>query len=449
MNLARNILTTFSSRIVTLLLALISSIALARILGPEDRGLFALVLLLPELVGSFGLLGFEQANAVYAGLEPEGRRALVWQSAAIASVVGGASAVVSIGFLALGAPGFHALLRGPLWLYVLPLSTIPGVLVIAYWWAILRGMNHIFLMNVIEVVGKGASLVFILTFVWWLRLGVAGAVWSDFLVNLVMVVLMVILCGRMGILGRPSFDRLLWRRTRRFALPAYCSSVLSYLNYRVDQFIIAALLPPEQLGFYIIAVSLAERLWILTGAVANALLPHLTNAHERDPELVAVIARHVTVWTGAACLLVFAGADMVVRVMYSSAFVEVVAPLRWLLPGILTAATGKVLVAEILAREKIHYTIWTAVVIAPVNIVANFVLVPHMGTSGASLASSISYSLLSLMMVWFYLRETGVPWTALVPRWSDLQAYTALWRHPTNVSADHRKVGGLKQGVEL
>src|SRR5262249_23633671 len=156
---------TLSGRIVTLLLALISSVVLARILGPEDRGLFALVLLLPELVGSFGLLGFEQANAVYAGLEPEGRRALVWQSAAMASLVGGAGAVAGIGFLALGAPGFHGLLRGPLWLYVLPLSTIPGVLVITYWWAILRGMNHIVLMNVVEVAGKGVSLVFILTFV--------------------------------------------------------------------------------------------------------------------------------------------------------------------------------------------------------------------------------------------------------------------------------------------
>jgi O-antigen/teichoic acid export membrane protein len=229
----------------------------------------------------------------------------------------------------------------------------------------------------------------------------------------------------------------------------YCCSVLSYLNYRVDQFIIAVLLPPEQLGFYIIAVSLAERLWILTGAVANVILPHLTNAHERDPELVAVIARHVIVWTGVACLFVFALADIVVRVMYSSAFVEVVTPLRWLLPGILTGTIGKVLVAEILAREKIHYLMWTGVVIAPINIVAYLVIIPHMGISGAALASSISYSLLSFRMIWLYLRETHVQWTALVPCWSDLQAYTTLWRRSPDVSTDRRGAEGLKQGVEL
>jgi O-antigen/teichoic acid export membrane protein len=147
------------------------------------------------------------------------------------------------------------------------------------------------------------------------------------------------------------------------------------------------------------------------------------------------MARHVIVWTGVACLLVFFLADIVVRVLYSSAFVAVVTPLRWLLPGILTAAIGKVLVAEILAREKIHYTTWIGVVIAPANIVANLVLIPHMGIAGAALASSISYSLLSLMMIWFYRRETRVPWSALVPRLSDLQVYTALWRRPVDVAS--------------
>jgi len=55
------------------------------------------------------------------------------------------------------------------------------------------------------------------------------------------------------------------------------------------------------------------------------------------------------------------------------------------------------------------------------------VLIPHMGISGAALASSISYSLLALLGTWYYLRQTGLPWTVLVPRPSDLAMYSALW----------------------
>lgn len=427
MNLIPNILTTLSARLASLAIALISSIVLARALGPEGRGLFALVLLLPELAQSFGLFGFEQANAVYAGREPEARRALVWQSAIIAGVAGGVLALGGIFFLALRGPGSQALLHGPLWLYLLPLSTVPCGLVSAYWGAVLRGMNRIILINCVEVGTRVASLVLVVAFVAWLRLGVAGAVWSNVVLDVGMVGLLVVLLRRVGAWGRPLFNRSVWRRTGRFALPAYSGTVMSYLNYRVDQFIIAAMLPPEQLGFYVIAVGLAERLWIPTGAVATALLPHLTNSPERDPALPAVIARHVMLWTGAACLLVFALSDVLVRVLYSSAFAPTVAPLRWLLPGIFTLSVGKVLVGEMLAREKIRFTVWVGAAATLVNIAGNLVLVPRMGISGAALASSISYSLVSLIVTWYYVRETGVSWTVLLPRRSDLVSYAALW----------------------
>lgn len=414
-----------------LVFMLVSSVVLARTLGPEGRGLFALILLLPEWAKNFGLLGFEQANAVYAGLEPEKRRFLMWQSVVISGIVGGTIAAAGICFLALGAPGFPALTQGPLWLYILPLLAVPGGLVLNYWFAILRGMNRIFLVNVVEVGTKAASVLLLLVFLIWLRLDVAGAVWADFLGSIGSVALMVVLLKYVGVWGRPSFDRPLWKRTARFALPAYGGTAAAYLNYRADEFIIALLLPPTQLGFYVMAVGLAERLWVLTGAVANALLPHLTNSTGRDPALPAIIARHVMVWTGAACLLVFVLSDVLVSVLFSSAFAPVASPLRWLLPGIFTLSVGKVLVAELLAREKPSYASWATGIATVVNIAGNFLLIPHLGISGAAIASSISYSLLSLMVTWCYLRETGVTWIKLVPCRGDLLAYAALWRRHT------------------
>src|SRR2546429_4128885 len=87
--LIRNIGSTFGTRVAVMLIALLSSVLLARMLGPEGRGVFALILLLPSLATSVGLLGFEQANAVYAGLAPRSRGGLVWQSVAGALRIGG------------------------------------------------------------------------------------------------------------------------------------------------------------------------------------------------------------------------------------------------------------------------------------------------------------------------------------------------------------------------
>lgn len=430
MKLTRNIFVTLSSRAMIILFSLVSSVVLARYLGPEGRGLFALVLLLPELARSFGLLGIDQANGVYAGLEPKNCRVLVWQSLVIAGVVGGGIAVAGIGYLALGAPGFPDLLRGPLWLYAVPLLLLPITIVIEYWQAILRGMNRILMQNVLDIGTRLASLLLVVLFVVGFRLDVAGVVWATALGTAITLVITVVLLRRVGVLGWPAFDLSMWKRTIRFALPAYGGNVAAYLNYRVDEIIIAAMLPAEQLGFYVMAVGLVERLWILPGAVANALLPHLTNSPQRDPVLSATIARHVMVWVGAGCLLIFVFADLVVRVLYSSAFAPVVAPLRWLLPGIFVLSIAKVVLAEVIAQEKPHYPSLASGLAVVVNIAANFLLVPYMGISGAALASSLSYSLLALMWVWYYLRECGVRWTALVPCTGDILIYTSLWdRH--------------------
>jgi O-antigen/teichoic acid export membrane protein len=151
MNQVSNILTTLLARIIILGLTLLSSILLARMLGPEGRGLFALVLLLPELVNNFALLGFHEANTIYAGLQPKARQTLVWHSVVLAGIVGGLIAILGIYFITLGTPWAPALVRGPLWLYLLPLSLIPCRLIADYWGAILRGMNRILLLNVVEV----------------------------------------------------------------------------------------------------------------------------------------------------------------------------------------------------------------------------------------------------------------------------------------------------------
>jgi len=342
----------------------------------------------------------------------------VWQSAVVAGVVGALIAAGAGCYLVLGAPGSQILVHGPLWLYLLPLSMVPVALVSSCWGEIPRGMNRISVINVIELGTKVFAVLLVLVFVVWRHFGVAGAVWVNFLTDTGVLLAHLALLRYVGILGRPSFDSSLWRRTGRLALPAYFGNIVGYLNYRVDQFILVTLLPTEQLGFYVIAVGLAERLWMVPGVVGVALLPHLTNSPKRDPMFAAIVSRHVAIWTGLACLLLFALADVVVRLLYSSVFAPSVAPLRWLLLGIWLAVPGKLLTAELLAREKIHF-VWLASVVVPVNIICNVLLIPRMGISGAALASTVSYSMLSAIVVVCYVRETGVSWTTLIPRWSD------------------------------
>lgn len=428
MNLARNIATTLVSRVFVMGMMLVSSMVVARTLGPEDRGLFALILLLPELGKVFCILGFEQANAVYAGLQPDGRRALVWHSAATALCAGGVTALLGVAYVLSGAPGLQGKLHGPLWLYAVALGTIPLRLLMEYWLAILRGMNEIVRLNVVEVGMKVVSLGLVCVVLVGFQGGVAGAVCVDAVSLACTVVILAVVLYRTGALGWPTWETALWKRSAGFAIPAHVAGITTYLNYRVDQLVIAVLLPEKQLALYSIAVEIAERIWIVPGAISAALLPHLTNVRQDSRELTSVVTRHAILWTGAGCLAVGAIAGFAVQLLYSSEYLGSVAPLRWLLPGIFTLAIGKVVLAELASRERIRFTVWLMFLVSGVNLALNFVLIPWCGLVGASLASTTSYTLLAAVVIWIYLRETGVAWTSLVPRWSDVQVYGSMLR---------------------
>ena len=93
---------------------------------------------------------------------------------------------------------------------------------------------------------------------------------------------------------------------------------------------------------------------------------------------------------------------------------------------IFALSIGKILVAELSARKKIDYVVWAGIIAVLVNVTGNLLLIPRMGISGAAIASTMSYSLLSVIIICYYLRETGVGWKKLIPCRSDFLPYLAF-----------------------
>ena len=74
---------------------------------------------------------------------------------------------------------------------------------------------------------------------------------------------------------------------------------------------------------------------------------------------------------------------------------------------IFALSIGKILVAELSARKKIDYVVWAGIIAVLVNVTGNLLLIPRMGISGAAIASTMSYSLLSLMIICLLAGDRG------------------------------------------
>ena len=210
------------------------------------------------------------------------------------------------------------------------------------------------------------------------------------------------------------------RMGARFGAASWASSGLYLLALRVDTLLLTALSGTADVGIYSVGVSLAEIGWYLPNALYAVLFPKVAAQGQEARELVGRVARMswpLVLVTGV-CLVGLA--RVLVVPFYGSAFSGAVGVVAVLVPGMTAAALSSVLSSYVAGRGKPGLATVAATVNLAVNVALNVLLIPPLGYLGAAAASSVSYSLAAAVMILFFLRETGLPAkSVLVPRRSD------------------------------
>jgi len=83
---------TFSTRIILILLSLATGVIIARTLGPEGRGVFAMALVLGTMGVQFTNFGLQASNTLYIARDPNLVRPLLGNSLVVSFGFGGGAA---------------------------------------------------------------------------------------------------------------------------------------------------------------------------------------------------------------------------------------------------------------------------------------------------------------------------------------------------------------------
>ena len=113
-------------------------------------------------------------------------------------------------------------------------------------------------------------------------------------------------------------------------------------------------------------------------------------------------------------------------VVYGEPFLDSVGPLRILLVGTTFAALSKVIGVLLFSRGRVTYNVFAVAVGVAVTVLFDVLLIPLYGIVGASIATTISY--LSIFVVLFVLlrKELDVPcWDLFILNRGDLEM---LWQ---------------------
>jgi O-antigen/teichoic acid export membrane protein len=108
-------------------------------------------------------------------------------------------------------------------------------------------------------------------------------------------------------------------------------------------------------------------------------------------------------------------------VAFGKDYVGTIAPLLWLLPGVAALSCSSITASVLAAQEKPKYSIWTGYISLGLNLVLNIMLIPRLGINGAAVSSSTSSIFAGMLWMFFFKKETAVPFKEMLIRAEDIR----------------------------
>lgn len=401
----KNSIIALSASVLNTVLGFASSILISRLLGPEGRGEYVLILTISTFILRFFNFGIGDATTFYIGKRTYPQQDIIATALfgdVIASLFG---AGLLLAFASIGKFSYLADIDFK-WLVVIAAMAIP-TLVMAHLYTILLALDQVGDYGIANLLLSISSLGLIAILVGFGKLGLSGAIFawviSTLVVNAFTLYKAIHKIGALGKVQLPILNRLL-----HYGLFPYSVSVLQLLCLRIDVFFVKGFNGLAAVGFYTLAVSIAELIWQLPNSISIILFPRLSKLEVGEENSVTPIVSRVITGLMACGLLglLFFG-RIFITLVYGVEYSASVLPLQLLLPGILSYGIGKILFNDMMARGKAKTGVYSAVVNLLVILVLDLTLIPLLGINGAAVASSIAYTAGMIVILVGYLHTSG------------------------------------------
>jgi len=403
------------------------SILIARFLGPEGKGIYSLAVLVPSLLTTLGNLGISPATTYLLG---RGRHKANY----IFSTLTGLSLVISVVGLGVGCTlvlsAGTSFLRGvPVEYSLIALLVFPFRLLLRYSRSVQLGLQRFGRYNMLVILRPILLLVLTVLIVVVLRMGTLGALAATVAAGLCGAIVSFQQAKRQSEPVEWIWNKQYAREALVYGVKAHIGNVAGYLNYRIDIFLVGALANPLSVGYYSIAVAIAERLWLISQAASTVLFPRV--AAEQDEkrlrDFTPLVVRNTLLMSMLSACILLLLSRWLLTFLYSDAFLKSVRPLQLLLPGIIALSGARVLANDIAGRGFPQLNSYVGAMGVAVNVGLNLLWIPRWGIAGAALASTVSYTAILIMRTWLYCRISGnSAWKTLVVRREDFGLYVRL-----------------------
>jgi O-antigen/teichoic acid export membrane protein len=206
-------------------------------------------------------------------------------------------------------------------------------------------------------------------------------------------------------------DWSLLREQAWFSLKAGSTSLASFLNLRIDVFVVSFMLDARTLGIYTLAVASGELMWQVSRPLAATTNGRIAAGDRaRAVALTCTVARNILAVEFVLGIAIFALAPLAVRFVYGSAYAESGSVMRWLLPGVIVYAAQAPLSYFVTVKDgrpmaALAIQVSSVVCCALISVLT----IRWLNIYGAALATSVTYCCAAAASSFIFARSAGVP----------------------------------------
>jgi O-antigen/teichoic acid export membrane protein len=403
-----NFIGTFIRQIGVGVIGLVSAVIIARVYGPVGNGVFALAILVPTLLNTLLNLGVGPANVYFLGSNQVKPHEAIKVSIGIFIRLSILGLFLGISILYWKSdtlfPGVNQTL-----LY-LGLPLFPVLLLNGYILSIFHGLQDFKTYNKFLIIQPLIFFIIVITLFIFDNKSLEFLVLAQLLTHIFTSILMMIRVNKLHKVPiEAGKDSEYYKKAISYGWKSNLSNILAFVNYKADIFLVNFFMNPLSAGIYVIAVTLGEKLWLISSAVCTVLLPRLSELssdEEKRRVLTPLISRIVLAVTFSSAALLALISQSFVEIMFGAEYLDSVLPLLTLLPGIVILAVAKVWANDLASRGRPEINTYISAITLISNLLGNILLIPIYGLLGAAMATTLSYFICSVITLIVYMNIT-------------------------------------------
>ncbi|NLZ74802.1 flippase [Candidatus Falkowbacteria bacterium] len=201
------------------------------------------------------------------------------------------------------------------------------------------------------------------------------------------------------------YDSAVAKKILHDSWPLIVSNAFATIYARVDQVMIKNMIDASAVGLYDAAVRLTEVWYFIPGIIVSSLFPAIINAKKESDVKYVKRLRYLFLFllffSITISVITSVLAKPIVSILYGPAFLGSIAVLQVYIWSNVGTAIGSLCNSYLIAENYRRIVLFSSFISMTANIILNFFMISRFGIVGAAWATFISYILMSLSLFLF------------------------------------------------